>query len=144
MTRRAYGQFDRMRALAAFEAYNGDFELTARYTHIGESTLRGWSGEDWWTQELHDSAPIRDKRHAEMRLHVWDCAFRYVQRLMSPEVVKSMPVDKLAIAFGILIDKMLLLEKAQTGSASTGDVYTRLVEQVFGKVLEDHELQTRV
>lgn len=139
----AWTKFDKMRALAAYEAYCGDFELTSEYTGIPVSTLRGWSGQAWWTQELHDSAPVRDKRLADMRLHVWDAAFSYVKRLMSPEIVEAMPIDKLAIAFGILVDKLLLLEKHSLDDSRPGDVYGRLIQEIFGRALEERDLKTR-
>jgi hypothetical protein len=78
----------------------------------------------------------------QIKLKIWDAAFKYVERMLEDDVIHAVPPEKLAVAFGILIDKLILLEERGTG-AGNGDIYERWVRRVFGAMLEDNKLITR-
>lgn len=104
--RRRYTDAFRASALAALDANGGNVERTARDLDLPRKTVEGWA------QGRTDvPADLRHEKRQELAEAVEDC----IRRLCGGIAVREGdPVDKVAVAVGILTDKLLLLRDRPT------------------------------
>ena len=124
---RRYSDDERASALAALAANGGNVNRAAKEIGIPHDTLRRWS---------------RGERHPEARqmsdgkkLPLADAIESVVEKMVEAVggKIENAPLQQLATAIGILIDKMLLLRapKGEGSGATPGSVPVELVTRMF-------------
>jgi transposase-like protein len=110
MTKRRYSDEDRAAAVAAVTANGGNVQRTARQLGIPETSLRQWVKAERHPEAAQMSVEKRGTLADEMERVVW----KLVEGINDPEKVKAAPVQQLATAAGILVDKIRLLRGEPT------------------------------
>lgn len=114
MQRRVYSDEERATALAALDGNGGNRQRTARQLGIPRKTLATWA-----SGPIHPA--VADLRHQKKR-ELADALEQVAYRLLDavPGKLEGASLLELAIALGILVDKMLLLR----GGSVRGRGYT--------------------
>jgi hypothetical protein len=103
--RRNYSDEDRANALAALDANGGNLMRTARQLGTPRKTLAEWA-------RGRVPAAVADLRH-QKRGDLADRLEAVAHELLDalPAKIKDAPLNQLAVALGILIDKLILLRR---------------------------------
>lgn len=113
MARRRYSDEERANALAALAANGGNVEKTARELTIPETTLRQWANG-----HCHPEATqLSERKKGPLSDHLETVAYALAGDLSDPERRKNAKFSEVAVAFGIVVDKMQVL-RGQPSSIS--------------------------
>lgn len=120
--RRRYSDQERAEAMVVLMAYGGNLAATATATGIPYRTLRHWAAGD-----RHPEA-IRMAREKQQPLadRLEEVVAMLAEGMDDPAKIEKAPLNQIAVALGILIDKVRLLRAVPTG-VTTG---------VFAEVLD--------
>lgn len=112
--RRQYTDDERAAALAAVVANGGCVETTARALGIPTSTLQCWHRG----YRCPEALQLRDEKAGELAAAMEEIAWLLLA--LVPEKVYDAPLKHLVAAFGIMVDKMLLLRGEHTHRGHAG------------------------
>lgn len=110
-TRRRYPDEFRASALATLDANGGNLDRTARQLNVPRKTLAGWAGGQ-------NNPVVAELRHQKKADLVGDLT-QFVSALcgVRPDQVKDLNFKDAAVAMGIAVDKLLLLQEQQSRHA---------------------------
>ncbi len=103
--RRRYSDEERSDALVALQANGGNLKRTARELGVPLATLAGWS-----YGHVHPRvSDLRNEKSGPLADRLEELAHLLLSSMMRPEKLAAARFKDIAIAVGILIDKMVLL-----------------------------------
>jgi transposase-like protein len=104
VTRRRYADDDKAVALAALDANGGNARRTARQLGIPRKTLSGWAAG-------RGAGPAVDKLRPQKRAELAGRLEAVALRLLdaAPSLIAAAPLRGLAVALGIVLDKLTAL-----------------------------------
>jgi hypothetical protein len=98
----------------------------ARKAHVPESTIRRW-------RENPDVAQMRAEKHDEVVADVWSAFQMGVKRIIEL-IPESDDLSKVAVATGIIYDKLALMSGAATTRSEHRDVTDSFDDEEWGKL----------
>ncbi len=133
MTYRKYSDEDKAAALTALDLNEGNVNGTARALGMPDRTLQSWHEG---SRRIARVAQLREHKKGEIAAQLETIIERMMNKLLGDGVTLENKVDKanlrdIAICFGILIDKWLLLkgEPTQIHLQSARETVKRVVEE---------------
>ncbi len=106
--RRRYSDNDKATALAALDANGGNVLKTATQLRIPRKTLEEWNNG----RVVDDVAELRHENRRELKEVLRDLAYTLAEALS--DNLEDAPTNHKAVALGIVIEKMQLLEGKAT------------------------------
>jgi len=121
------------RGLQALAENGGNAEAASKETGIPARTLRGWKG-----LYSDDFAELRREKRTGLIDDVWGAAREALKQLK--EKLPNMKGDKVAVAFGILVDKALVMggEPDTISETKVSDARSKLLAAIE-REMEDPE-----
>lgn len=116
MARRRYSDEERAATLAALHANAGNVRRTARQVGVAEATVRHWAQGTRHPEGAKMGAQKRGAMAAALECVAW----KLVDALdRPPEALAAAPLNQIATALGIALDKMRLLRGQPTAIGTT-------------------------
>jgi hypothetical protein len=112
--KRSYTVETRAWTLLAVECNRGNYQRTARALGLPEPTVRAWAKERRGHKRLAEVQTVYDQKKQELLVGMREVMSLIIGELKTPKRLKEASTTQLAVTFGILFDKVQLVEGKPT------------------------------